>query len=153
MTCSVRGERALPTASGQPACVSMYCRRARETPSAATGVPFGLKIAQNWGICVHVPCRGTLSARREYSAIGSSGTYRSCSHRVIGARSQGSARSRPIGAALRADGAAIMAAQKEQLAQVRPATLVARQLPGTQSTSPAGMAAPGEVVPANTPLM
>ena len=31
--------------------------------------------------------------------------------------------------------------------------LVACQFSGTQSTSPAGMAAPGEVVPANTPLM
>jgi hypothetical protein len=68
MTCSVRGERALPAAGGQPARVSMYCRRARETPSAATGVPFGLKIAQNRGICVHVPCGDTVSARREYSA-------------------------------------------------------------------------------------
>ncbi len=35
----------------------------------------------------------------------------------------------------------------------RPATLIARQLPGAHSTSPAGMAASGEVVPANTPLM
>jgi hypothetical protein len=28
----------------------MYCGRARETPSAATGVPFGLKIARNRGM-------------------------------------------------------------------------------------------------------
>ena len=46
-----------------------------------------------------------------------------------------------------------MAAQKEQLVRVRPAMLVAGQLPGTHSASPAGMAAAGEVVPANTPLM
>jgi hypothetical protein len=59
----------------------------------------------------------------------------------------------PFGAALRADGAPIMAALKGQLAWGRPATLVACQLPGTQSMSPAGMAAAGEVVPANTPLM
>ena len=31
--------------------------------------------------------------------------------------------------------------------------LAARQFSGTQNTSPAGIAAPGEVVPANTPLM
>jgi transposase len=35
----------------------------------------------------------------------------------------------------------------------RIAVLAACQLPGTQSTSPVGMASPGEVVPANTPLM
>ena len=44
-------------------------------------------------------------------------------------------------------------ADRRAAALAAAAALIARQLPGTHSTSPAGMAASGEVVPANTPLM